>query len=167
LFWCSIKKIVFQILKVMFLIMQKKEYKNLSREDKKLIDLAKKVRKNAYAPYSKFKVGAIVISKKGNIYSGCNVESVDYTLTTHAEMNAIDTMVANGDKEIKRIIIVMDCGKEIPVPCGLCRQKILEFSKNLEKVEILTYSIKDKFVYKFSLKELLPYAFEKFYLKNM
>jgi cytidine deaminase len=68
--------------------------KDLLPSDRKAADLCVSVRQNAYAPYSGFKVGAAAVSKNGKIFAGCNVESADYSLTTHAEMNAIDTMVS-------------------------------------------------------------------------
>lgn len=103
--------------------------KTLSKFDKELLDAALLVRKNAYAPYSTYKVGAAVRTKSGVIYSGCNIESADYTLSTHAEMCAIDKAVSEGEKEFVAIAIVTS-GK-IASPCGLCRQKMSEFCKNI------------------------------------
>jgi cytidine deaminase len=100
---------------------------------KKLYQTALKVRENAHCPISNFKVGCAVEMTDGNIYLGCNVESVTFNNSTHAEMNAIDTAIANGSKEIKRILIVIDTPKPM-FPCALCRQKIVEFGINAEVI---------------------------------
>jgi len=137
--------------------MEKICFNDLTDIEKQMFDKAKESFKNGYAPYSKFKVGASVLSAAGNIYSGCNVESVDYTLTTHAEMNAIDTMVSNGDRIINKILIFMDTSSEYAVPCGLCRQKILEFSEDDTEI-ICMHS--DGNGHRTSIKELMPYVFK-------
>ena len=77
----------------------------LEYEVKKLLELALQVREMAYCPYSGYKVGAALLDTKGNYHTGCNIESSDYTLTTHAEMLAIDNMVKSGFKEISKILI--------------------------------------------------------------
>lgn len=146
--------------------MEKIMYEQLSKIEKELIDKAKNVRENAYAPYSNFKVGAALITDTEKIYIGCNVESVDLTLTTHAEMNAIDSMIADGERKIKKIIIVMQAEKGYGMACGLCRQKILEFAIkgtvimgiNLDK----NNQIRD--IFKTNIEEIMPYAFGSDYL---
>ncbi|MEE9387993.1 MAG: cytidine deaminase [Paracoccaceae bacterium] len=86
------------------------------------------VRENAYAPYSKFKVGAAVRAASGAIYTGCNVENVAYPEGTCAEAGAIAAMVAAGETEIVEAFVI--AGSPTPVtPCGGCRQKLAEFSK--------------------------------------
>lgn len=130
------------------------KYKDLNIIQKVLIDRATEARENAYAPYSKFKVGAAVLTSE-DYYLGCNVESADYTLTTHAEMNAIDTMVAEGKRKIRAIAIVID-GKEPVMPCGLCRQKINEFAEG--NTEIIAANL-EGLVNISTIKELLPEAF--------
>src|ERR1700746_2515308 len=95
---------------------------------KKLERAATRVMKNAHAPYSKFRVGAAVLTKNGKIFSGCNVENASYGMTNCAERTAIFTAVAElGPKfEIKAIAVVNDKG--VPCsPCGACRQVIYEF----------------------------------------
>ena len=146
--------------------MEKIEDKHLTQIDRELIDKANKVRDNAYAPYSKFKVGSALITDTEKIYTGCNVESVDLTLTTHAEMNAINSMIANGERKIKKIIIVMQAEEGYAMACGLCRQKILEFAVkgtiiigvNLDK----NNQIKD--IFRTNIEELMPFAFGPDYL---
>lgn len=147
--------------------MEKISFDDLLEIEKELFNKAKAVRDNAYAPYSKFKVGASLITDNGDIYSGCNVESVDFTLTTHAEMNAIDTMIANGGGKIKEIVIVMQADTGYGMPCGLCRQKILEFA--LDDTKIFGINLKStgeiKDVFKTSIKEIMPFSFGPEYLK--
>ena len=94
----------------------------------KLFNLAKKCRENAYAPYSKFKVGAAILSDGGNFYVGCNVENASYPCGTCAEAGAICAMVASNETKIKEILIIAD--SECIVPCGNCLQKISEFSES-------------------------------------
>jgi len=94
----------------------------------KLLRSAKKVMKNAHAPYSKFRVGAAVLLSNGKIFSGCNVENASYGMTNCAERTAIFSAVAQlGPKiEIRAVAVANDHG--VPCsPCGACRQVIYEF----------------------------------------
>jgi cytidine deaminase len=94
----------------------------------KLLQSAKKVMKNAYAPYSKFRVGAAILLRNGKIFVGCNVENASYGMTNCAERTAIFSAVAQaGQKiEIRAVAVVNDHG--VPCsPCGACRQVIYEF----------------------------------------
>ncbi len=141
--------------------MQQIPLEELSEIEKKLYEEAFNARENAYAPYSNFKVGAALVTNNGNIYKGCNVESVDLTLTTHAEMNAIDTMVLNGERKIKEIVIVMVSEVGYGMPCGLCRQKILEFGD--KDTVIIGINLKEDGsllnINKTTLGEVLPFSF--------
>jgi cytidine deaminase len=94
-----------------------------------LLDAAIRVRENAYAPFSNYKVGAALLTDKGNIYVGCNVESPTLTLTTHAEGSAIDAMIAGGERGLQTILFVSQ-EQEPGYPCALCRQKIIEVSRD-------------------------------------
>ena len=138
--------------------------KNLSRRDQKLVRNCLAVRKNDYAPYSRFKVGAVAVSASGRTYEGCNVESSDYTLTTHAEMNAINAMVTAGETELAEVVVCLSAVSGLPVPCGLCRQKMKEFASR-KGVKILCVGLdrkgKVKKIFRTSLAELLPLAFSK------
>ncbi len=119
-------------------------------------------RKNAYAPYSGFLVGAAVLSENGEIYAAGNVENASYPCGTCAEAGAIAAMVAAGDKKIKDIVIVAD-GNDLIVPCGACLQRIAEFSD-----ENTTISLADlqKIQKSYKISELLPVSFSVKDLKN-
>ena len=134
--------------------------KVMKKEWSKLIKEAKKVRKNAYAPHSKFKVGAALLTKSGNIYTGCNVENSSYGLSICAERSAICNAIANGEKEILAIAIVADTKMPTP-PCGACRQFIQEFGK--KSTIILTNPKGETKI--FSQNQLLPYPFTYSMLK--
>lgn len=90
------------------------------------IELAKLAGANAYAPYSRFRVGAVVISDSGSVYAGCNVENASYGLTCCAERNAVFQMAAAGEMRIACVIIYTPTDKPT-APCGACRQVINEF----------------------------------------
>lgn len=142
--------------------MKRKKYNDLNEVQKRLINEAIIVRKNAYAPYSKYKVGAALIDVENNIHTGCNVESADYTLTTHAEMVAINSMVKSGVLKLREIAVVVKSDIGYGLPCGLCRQKIREFSLNLQ-VNIMGVNIDGndniKDIFLLTLDEILPYSF--------
>ncbi len=104
-------------------------------EEKKerLIKRAKDARKNAYAPYSGFKVGAALLTSDGSIYTGCNIENASYGLTNCAERTAVFKAVSEGEREFETIALVGD--SEGPTtPCGACRQVLLEFSDDMEVI---------------------------------
>ncbi len=92
----------------------------------KLLKAAKTAAAKAHAPYSKFHVGAALLTAKGTIFTGCNVENASYGLTNCAERTALFTAVAAGQKKYKAIAIVAD-GRQKPYPCGACRQVLAEF----------------------------------------
>jgi len=121
-----------------------------------LIEKAKEVSKNAYAPYSKFRVGACVLAASGNTYIGCNVENASYGLAICAERNAIFNAIANGEKAISAIAIYSP-DMDNCLPCGACRQVIFEFQKDKE-VEIITEAKNEIIIHK--INELLPGGFK-------
>lgn len=94
----------------------------------RLIDAASEVRLRAYAPYSKYLVGAALLTADGEIVVGCNVENVSYGLTICAERVAIGTAVANGQREFTAMAIATANGG---TPCGACRQVLIEFARDL------------------------------------
>jgi cytidine deaminase len=129
----------------------------LGLDDKKLVELAQEVKKNAYAPYSKFAVGAALLTESGNVYTGCNVENVSYGATICAERVAIGKAVSEGHTKIKAIAITSNSVDTI-FPCGICRQVLTEFSD--ENLKVLCTD-RDGNISHFKLIELLPHAFLK------
>jgi cytidine deaminase len=120
-----------------------------------LLDAATKVRLNAHAPYSRFKVGAALQSTSGAVHVGCNVENVAYPEGTCAEAGAIAAMVAAGDTRIAEILVIADSPDPVP-PCGGCRQKIAEFAGQEVRVTLCTTDGKSKVM---TVAELLPGLF--------
>lgn len=121
---------------------------------KELIDEAIKARKFAYAPYSKFKVGAALLTKNGKIFTGCNVECASYGGTNCAERTAIFKAVSEGEKHFEAIAIVLD-PVNLGTPCGICRQVIYEFGP---KIKVIMANLNGEYEIK-TIEELLPYAF--------
>ncbi len=119
-----------------------------------LYSIAVQCRENAYAPYSKFKVGACILSAKGNVFAGCNVENASFPCGTCAEAGAISAMIAAGEKIIREILIVADTARILP--CGNCLQKIAEFAD--ENTLIYSADINGN-IKTFKLSELLPQNF--------
>ena len=120
-----------------------------------LKDIARSVWSNAYAPYSKFKVGVAIKTIDGSIFSGVNVENAAYPEGTCAEAAAIAAMCATGQREIVEVYVIADCKEPVP-PCGGCRQKLAEFSKPDVPVTMATISGKEKTT---SVRDLLPGSF--------
>ena len=128
---------------------------------KKLIDKAIEARNKAYTPYSKFKVGAALLTKDHKIYTGCNIESASYTPSNCAERTAFFKAVSEGDKDFLAIAVVgapeNESTNRLCPPCGVCRQVMMEFC-DPEKFEILQLD-ENKNIKSFTLKELLPLGF--------
>ena len=95
-----------------------------------LLAEAQRVRENAWAPYSCYRVGAAILSSTGRIYAGCNVENASFGLTICAERNAVAQMVAAGDR-VPVALVVITAGPAPGTPCGLCRQTLAEFAQEL------------------------------------
>jgi cytidine deaminase len=102
----------------------------VTMETASLIADAKAVRENAHAPYSKYKVGAALLTKSGRVFVGCNVENASYGATICAERNAIAQMVAAGERHPVACVVVTQ-GDEPGSPCGMCRQVLAEFAVTL------------------------------------
>lgn len=120
-----------------------------------LLEAARKVKENAYAPYSNFHVGAALVTDSGKLYSGCNVENTSYGLTICAERNAIFKMAAEGERKISEILVIGDTEEFLP-PCGACRQVIAEFSENGTAVYLCNKQGEWK---KTTVGELIPFTF--------
>jgi cytidine deaminase len=104
----------------------------------------------AYAPYSDFKVGAVIISADGRLFTGCNVENLSYGLTICAERNAIGAAVAAGVREFAAIAIVADTREPVS-PCGACRQVMAEFGD----FKIFSATLEGK-IFESKVSEMLP-----------
>ena len=100
-------------------------------EIKELVDKAKDVRKNAYSPYYKVHVGAALLDEEGKVYVGCNIENAAGPAISCAEANALGAAIAQGSQKFKAIAIVGAEDHRL-FPCGLCRQKLAEFSPALD-----------------------------------
>ncbi len=127
-----------------------------------LLLIANKVKLNSYSPYSKFRVGAVLVTDEGTLYSGVNVENSSYGLTNCAERTAIFSAITNGERKFKSIVIVSDA-EDFITPCGACRQVLMELGgKDLE----IVMSNRDKEIRILKLEELLPLSFNKEYLEK-
>lgn len=113
------------------------------------------VRERAYAPYSKFKVGAAIRTPSGAVYLGCNVENAAYPEGTCAEAGAIAAMVAAGETRLAEVYVVAGSDRPVP-PCGGCRQKLAEFGAGDVPVTLATVAGAEQ---RTSLADLLPGAF--------
>jgi len=123
--------------------------------DEDLIRVASLARERAYAPYSKYKVGAAIRTKRNKIHSGANIENVSYGLTVCAERCAAFTAVASGEtKDWDAIAVVIDDDK-LPSPCGACRQVLVEFAPDMRVVLATTGGLRKAT----TLRELLPDPF--------
>ena len=134
--------------------MKKLKFEDLKPKEQLLIKTAEKARENAFCPYSKYKVGAALIAENGKFYTGCNVESAIYQ-TTHAEKNAIDSMVADGGR---RIISLCCVAKNRGIPCAECRQFIWGFSGRRPNLKIICVDL-ERNITVFTIGELYPYPF--------
>ncbi len=124
-------------------------------DSKTAITLASNAMSKAYVPYSEFKVGAVIETENGNVYSGCNVENAAYPEGTCAEAGAIAAMVLDGEHKIDNIY-VMGNGDQLVTPCGGCRQKIREFSTPDTQIHICGPEGVRKSL---TMEELLPFSF--------
>lgn len=123
---------------------------------KKLKAKAFEACQNAYAPYSKFKVGAALLTRQGNVYVGNNIENASYSLGCCAERVAIFNAVSNGEKDFNTLVVIGDTQEAIS-PCGACRQVMSEFFNEDTKIILTNY--KDERL-DMTIKDLLPYSFD-------
>ena len=122
--------------------------------DEELVRVASLARQRAHAPYSKYKVGAAIRTKRNKVHSGANVENASYGLTVCAERTAAFAAVNAGDTAFDAIAIVID-DERLPTPCGACRQVLAEFAPDM-RVILATTGDKRKVT---TLRELLPDPF--------
>jgi cytidine deaminase len=123
--------------------------------DQRLFAAANAAMERAYAPYSKFHVGAAILAENGQIYSGCNVENAAYPVGTCAEAGAIAAMVRDGALQIREIVVI-GRGDGLCTPCGGCRQRIREFAAPETKVHVCG---PEGLRRTFTREELLPASF--------
>ena len=115
------------------------------------------MRRRAYAPYSKYTVGAALIGKSGKVYLGCNVENASYGLAICAERNAVAQAVAAGERAFRAIAISASGPEPVP-PCGMCRQTLAEFMS--ADAIVISENHRGR-VAAWTVGELLPHAFTK------
>ncbi len=120
-----------------------------------MIKEAEKASNRAYAPYSKFRVGACVLTESGNTYIGCNFENSSYGMAICAERNAVGNAIVNGETKI-RAVAVFSPNMDNCTPCGACRQVLSEF-KSKEGLDVIV-KIGDS-IKIYTIEELLPEAF--------
>ncbi|KAM8927878.1 cytidine deaminase [Pelodytes ibericus] len=121
----------------------------------RLVCASREAKSLAHCPYSKFRVGAALLTKDGKVYLGCNIENACYTLGVCAERTAVHKAVSDGCKEFQAIAIASDVEDEFISPCGACRQVLREFGVNWEIILTKpdgTYIVK-------TLHQLLPMSF--------
>jgi cytidine deaminase len=116
-----------------------------------LVEAASKAGRYAYAPYSKFSVGAALLTKSGKIFTGCNVENLSFGLTICAERAAVAAAISAGERDFAAIAVAAD-SDEPAVPCGACRQVLAEFNPSLQ---IIAATVSGR-TQEFSLSNMLP-----------
>jgi cytidine deaminase len=129
---------------------------------KELLKRAQEAKEGAYAPYSRFRVGAALLGKSGRVYTGANVENASYSVTCCAERVALFKAVTEGEREFDAIAVTSD-SDSLTWPCGVCRQALAEFGLDMDVLgsnNVLEYqSVK--------LKALLPHAFTGKEMENV
>jgi len=125
-----------------------------------LKNAANQAMQQAYAPYSRFQVGAALVDDKGQLHAGCNVENSAYPIGCCAEQAAVAAMVLAGGKSIRDIVIVAKKHNPCP-PCGACRQIIAEHSDDHTLIHLVT---QDGDLTSYRVAELLPHAFSPSHL---
>jgi cytidine deaminase len=118
-----------------------------------LVEAARAVQQQAYAPYSRFRVGCAVEAEDGRVFVGCNVENASYGLTICAERAAVCAAVAAGARRLRRAVVVTDADPPA-APCGACRQVLSEFGR-----ELSVTGVGSDGSLRWTMAELLPSAF--------
>ncbi|HBB29010.1 MAG TPA: cytidine deaminase [Clostridiales bacterium] len=122
--------------------------------NQELIKYALEAREKSYSPYSKFKVGAAILTRSGKVFTGCNIESSSYTPTICAERTALSKCVSEGHTDLEKIAVVGSLEK-ISYPCGVCRQFLREFGDDI----IIISATSENNYTEYKLSELLPNSF--------
>ncbi|ELK45296.1 UNVERIFIED_CONTAM: cytidine deaminase [Halobacillus marinus] len=121
-----------------------------------LIEEAKKIREHAYVPYSKFPVGAALITEDGSVYTGCNIENAAYPVSCCAERVAIFKAVSEGHSRFQALAVAADTKRPVP-PCGSCRQVMSEFFTTDTTIYTTNLGGETK---TFTMDEILPFSFQ-------
>ncbi len=122
--------------------------------NQELIKYALEAREKSYSPYSKFKVGAAILTRSGKVFTGCNIESSSYTPTICAERTALSKCVSEGHTDLEKIAVVGSLEK-ISYPCGVCRQFLREFGDDI----IIISATSENNYTEYKLSALLPNSF--------
>lgn len=129
-------------------------------DHKKLVKQAIDAKKKSHSPYSKFRVGAALLSTTGKVFTGCNIENSSFSLTMCAERTALFKAYSDGARKFKAIAIVSDSPEFVP-PCGACRQVLVDLAPG---IEVILANRRGRFV-SFLMDELLPQPFTNKFLK--
>ena len=124
---------------------------------KNLMDNAKEASRNSYSPFSRFAVGAAVLTSTGKIYRGCNVENSSFGLTNCAERTAIFKAVSEGEREILAVAIYSP-NSDSCYPCGACRQVLFEFQPDDYEIDVITENLGALEIQKSSLQDIATHA---------
>ena len=137
----------------------------MTGSEEELLAAALAVRANAYVPYSRFPVGAAILTESGRIFAGCDVDNASYPMTSCAEANAIGAMIGGGDRKVVSVLVVGGAAEsgELCPPCGGCRQRLLEFS---DAATIVLLADLNGVRERFTLHELMPKSFGPEQLKS-
>lgn len=142
--------------------------KTLTKEEEKmLLDAAQTVREHSYSPYSKFKVGAAVLTRNGEIFTGTNIENASYGLTVCAERNAIFAAVSADKRRFRALALITQKlpGLAFNSPCGACRQVMSEFMAPDTPILVAVLDGTKRIVYRKKLRDFMPFPFDKFTAK--
>lgn len=121
-----------------------------------LIEKAKEIREKSYSPYSKFPVGAALLTVSGKVFTGCNIENAAYPVSCCAERVAIFSAIASGEKRFAEMAVVADTNRPVP-PCGSCRQVMSEFFEPTMEIHLANLQNDIKTI---TMENLLPFSFQ-------
>jgi len=130
----------------------------MSQIEEKLYREAKMALPEAYAPYSNYRVAAAIMAEDGRIFTGVNVENASYGLTICAERVALFSAAAAGCRSFTHLVVVSDDNENLPLPCGACRQVLMEFSPEMKIIVAGNDDHGERLF--LTLAELLPFSFE-------
>lgn len=123
-------------------------------DNKELVHEARKAKEYSYSPYSKFRVGAALLTEDGRVFTGCNIENASFGGTNCAERTALFKAISEGYKKFTKIAVISD-STDFTYPCGICRQVLSEWGLDLE---VIVANVNEEFI-SHKLRELIPYSF--------